>query len=76
MAAKRNATIDLELKRIDDLEAAMIQAHDEKHTLGGAPLEEVQRFRPEAVRLAKAICDQLREEYRARKTRETHDDSR
>ena len=62
---KRDATDD-ELQPIDDLEAAIIRAHDERHTLQLAPLAEVQRFRPEVVRLAKAVCDRLRAEHRAR----------
>jgi hypothetical protein len=65
MATKR-APKDAGLQEIDDLEAAMIRAHDEKHTRQLVPLEEVERFRPAAVQVAKHICDRLRAEHLSR----------
>jgi hypothetical protein len=63
---KSSPMFDAGLQQIDDLEALMIRAHDEKHTLQGASLEEVERFRPAAVQLAKTVCAQLRAAYLAR----------
>jgi hypothetical protein len=62
MAAKN---IDAGLQQIADLERAIIAAHDQKAELG-VSAEEVARLRPDVVRLAKTVADQLRAEYRAR----------
>ena len=57
--------VDPSLQSIADLEAAIIAAHDQKATLG-VSAEEVARLRPDVVRLAKTVTDQLRREYLAR----------
>jgi len=62
MAAKRR---DPGLQAIDDLEALIVRAHDERVQFG-APVEEIKRERPAAVTLARAVADQMRSEYLAR----------
>lgn len=64
MAAKQ---IDAGLRAIDDLERAIVAAHDQKGELHGISAAEVARFRPGVVALAKKVCDQLRAEHRARR---------
>ena len=53
------------LQQIDDLERCIVQAHDEKALLG-VDAAELARFRPGVVAQAKAVCDRMRDEYRAR----------
>jgi hypothetical protein len=54
------------LQMIDDLERAIVLAHDQKVELG-VSAEEVARLRPDVIAVAKAVCDRLRAEYEARK---------
>ena len=69
MSKKRVAIVaDEGLQQIDALEAAIVQAHDEKRQLG-VSAEEVARYRPAVVALARTVCDQLRAEYLARSSR-------
>ena len=66
MAAKQK---DAGLELIADLERRIVQAHDEKSTLGGAPADEIARERPAVVQLAATIGERLRAEYRERDAR-------
>jgi chorismate mutase len=61
----RKLQMDPELAKIDALERAIVQAHDERIHLG-ATAEEIEQQRAGVAALATNICHQLREEYRAR----------
>lgn len=58
------------LALIDAFERAIVQAHDEKATMG-VPADEVARQRPDVEALAGAVAARLREEHRAHCARTT-----
>ena len=67
MSKRESAVVDEGLARIDDLERAIVAAHDERVRLG-VSAEEVARQRPAVVALAAAVAGRLRDEYLARAT--------
>ena len=56
------------LEEIDALEAAIIPGH-QQDSWSAASAEEIERFRPDVERLARAVTDRLRAEYLARSQR-------
>jgi hypothetical protein len=57
--------VDPDLAAIDELERRIIKAHDDKAAFGVSAAE-LARQRPDVVRLARAVADQLRAEHAAR----------
>jgi hypothetical protein len=66
MFRKKPAPRDPGEQQIDDLERDLVLAKDQTWAFNGVSAEEIARIRPAVVALAKAACDRLREEYRAR----------
>lgn len=64
---KRTPTTDAGLLQIADLERAIVLAKEQTWTWSGVSAEEITRFRPGVVQLAKHVCDQLRAEYLSRR---------
>ena len=61
MAAKKQPS-DPGLEQIDEFERRMVQVYDEK-VLQGVDAAEVARLRPGVVAQARAVCDQMRQDY-------------
>lgn len=70
MAAIRNKTVllDAGLEEINALERNLVLAKDQLWAFNGVSAEEIGRIRPGVVALAKAVGDQLRAEYLARRS--------
>jgi hypothetical protein len=66
MPMKRTSPSDAGMQQINDLERAIIAAHDERPSLYGVDAAEIARERPAVVALAKLVADRLRSEYRER----------
>jgi hypothetical protein len=66
MFRKKPAPRDPGEQQIDDLERDIVLAKDQLWAFHGVSVEEIVRVRPAIVAQAKAVCDRLRDEYRAR----------
>lgn len=66
MSARLPSPVDAGLEQIDDLERKIVLAKEQTWAMSGVSAEEIARFLPDVAAQAKAICNQLRAEYRAR----------
>ena len=68
--AKRTLPPDPGLEEIDNLDRLIVRGRIELLKWNHIPAEEVERERVKVIELAKAVCDQLRVEYRDRLRRQ------
>lgn len=66
MSARLPSPVDAGLEQIDDLERRLILANEQGWAWSGVSAEEIARVRPGRIAEAKAICDALRADHRAR----------
>jgi hypothetical protein len=66
---RRTPTIDPDLQVIANLEAAIVEAFDQRHQIAGTLAAELAAQRPAVVALAKAVTDRMRAEYLQRSAR-------